>query len=52
MAGRFGKYGDVKRKANLCREGKTENTMPKTRKDRRQLSHKRKKESGGKSNGS
>ncbi len=42
MAGRFGKYGDAKRKANLRRKGKAENTMPKTTENRRQCSPKRK----------
>lgn len=42
MAGRFGKYGDAKRKALLRRKGKTENTLPKTREDRRQYSPKKK----------
>jgi hypothetical protein len=42
MAGRFGKYGDAKRKAHLRRKGKTGNTIPKTREDRRQCSPKKK----------
>jgi len=41
MAGRFGKYGDAKRKTHLRRKGKTGNTMPKTKKDRRQRSPKK-----------
>jgi predicted metal-binding protein len=41
MAGRFGKYGDAKRKAHLRRKGKTGDTMPKTKEDRRQHSSKK-----------
>jgi len=35
MAGRFGKYGDAKRKAHLRRKGKTGNRITGTGKDRR-----------------
>jgi hypothetical protein len=36
MAGRFGKYGDIKRKAHLRRKDKAQNKLTKTREDRRQ----------------
>jgi hypothetical protein len=42
MAGRFGKYGDIKRKAHLRRKDKTKNKLTKTREDRRQGSPKKK----------
>ena len=42
MAGRFGKYGDAKRKAHLRRKGKIQNRLPKTREDRRPYSPKKK----------
>ena len=42
MAGRFGKYGDAKRKAHLRRKGKTENRITRTREDRRRGSPKKK----------
>ena len=44
MAGRFGKYGDAKRKAHLRRKGKTGNTMLKIREDRKPRSPKKKKQ--------
>jgi hypothetical protein len=42
MAGRFGKYGEAKRKARLRRKGKTGKAITKTREDRKQGSPKRK----------
>lgn len=42
MAGRFGKYGDAKRKAHLRRKGRTENRIIRTREARRQSSPKKK----------
>ncbi len=42
MAGRFGKYGDVKRKARLRRKGNTGKTIPKTTENRRPCAPKKK----------
>ncbi len=42
MAGRFGKYGDAKRKARLRRKGKTRTRIQKIREDRRKCSIKKK----------
>ena len=42
MGGRFGKYGDAKRKAHLRRKGKPQSALPKTREDRRPRSPKKK----------
>ena len=42
MTGRFGKYGDAKRKAHLRSKAKTPNTIPKTRADQRPRSPEKK----------
>ena len=47
MAGRFGKYGDIKRKAHLRRKDKMQNKLTKTREDRRQGSQKKKRKGQG-----